>query len=66
MESYLHFHRESINESLHLRFRSYLHEQIDLSHAHIRVIWEDQSQRHPITLFDNWHLHNIKHVSPWR
>ena len=28
---YLHF--ESLNESLHLRFPSYFHEQIDLCHA---------------------------------
>ena len=28
----------SMNEFLHLRCPSYLHEQIDLSHAHIRAI----------------------------
>ena len=27
---YLHFHCESVNEPLHLRCGSYLHEQIDL------------------------------------
>ena len=36
---YLHFHYESLNEPLHLRRRSYLHEQIDLSHTLIRPIW---------------------------
>ena len=35
---YLHFHCESLNEPLHLRCGSYLHEQIDLSHTHIRAI----------------------------
>ena len=32
------FHCESLNEPLHLRCGSYLHEQIDLSHTHIRTI----------------------------
>ena len=36
---YLHFHCESLNEPLHLRCGSYLHEQVDLSHTHIRAIW---------------------------
>ena len=36
---YLHFHCESLNEPLHLRCGSYLHEQIELSHTHIRAIW---------------------------
>ena len=36
---YLHFHCESLNEPLHLRCGSYLHEQIDFSHTHIRAIW---------------------------
>ena len=35
---YLHFHCESLNELLHLRCGSYLHEKIDLSHTHIRAI----------------------------
>ena len=35
---YLHFHCESLNEPLHLRRGSYLHEQIGLSHTHIRAI----------------------------
>ena len=35
---YLHFHCESLNEPLHLKCCSYLHEQIDLSHTHIRAI----------------------------
>ena len=35
---YLHFYCESLNEPLHLRCGSYLHEQIDLSHTHIRAI----------------------------
>ena len=35
---YLHFHCESLNEPLRLRCGSYLHEQIDLSHTHIRAI----------------------------
>ena len=35
---YLHFHCESLNEPLHLRCGSYLHEQIALSHTHIRAI----------------------------
>ena len=35
---YLHFHCESLNEPLHLRCGSYFHEQIDLSHTHIRAI----------------------------
>ena len=35
---YFHFHCESLNEPLHLRFGSYLHKQIDLSHTHIHVI----------------------------
>ena len=35
---YLHFHCESLNEPVHLRCGSYLHEQIDLSHTHIRAI----------------------------
>ena len=35
---YLHFHCESLNEPLHLRCGSYLHEQIDLSHTHLRAI----------------------------
>ena len=35
---YLHFHCESLNEPLHLRCGSYLHEHIDLSHTHIRTI----------------------------
>ena len=35
---YLHFHCESLNEPLHLRCGSYLHEQIDFSHTHIRAI----------------------------
>ena len=38
MALYLHFNCESLNEPLHLRCRSYLHEQIDLSHTHIRAI----------------------------
>ena len=29
---------ESLNEPLHLRCGSYLHEQIDLSHTHIQAI----------------------------
>ena len=33
---YLNFHCEPLNEPLHLRCGSYLHEQIDLSHTHIR------------------------------
>ena len=37
-KKYLHFHCQSLNEPLHLRCGSYLHEQIDLSHTHIRVI----------------------------
>ena len=36
---YLHFHCESLKEPLHLRRGSYLHEQIRLSHTHIRAIW---------------------------
>ena len=36
---YLHFHCESLYEPLHLRCGSYFHEQIDLSHTHIRAIW---------------------------
>ena len=36
--SYLHFQCESLNEPLHLRCGSYIHEQIDLSHTHIRAI----------------------------
>ena len=32
---YLHLHCESLNEPLHLRCGSYLHEQIDLSPTHI-------------------------------
>ena len=36
---YLHFHCESLNEPLHLRCGSYLHEQMDLSHTHICAIW---------------------------
>ena len=36
---YLHFQCESLNEPLHLRCGSYLHEQIDFSHTHIRAIW---------------------------
>ena len=35
---YLHFHCESLNEPVHLRCGSYLHEQVDLSHTHIRAI----------------------------
>ena len=35
---YLHFHWESLNEPLHLKCGLYLHEQIDLSHTHIRAI----------------------------
>ena len=35
---YLHFHCESLNEPLYLRYGSYLHEQIDLSHTHTRAI----------------------------
>ena len=35
---YLHFHCESLNEPLHLRCGSYLHEQIDLSHTLIHAI----------------------------
>ena len=35
---YLHFHCESLNEPLHLRCGSYLHELIDLSHTNIRAI----------------------------
>ena len=35
---YLHFHCESLNEPLHLRCGSYLHEQIDLSHFYIGAI----------------------------
>ena len=35
---YLHFHYESLNEPLHLRCGSYIHEQIDLSHTNIRAI----------------------------
>ena len=34
---YLHFHCESLNEPLHLRCGSYLHEQIDLSHTYVCV-----------------------------
>ena len=45
---YLHFHCESLNEPFDLRLQM----RIDLSHAHIRAIWADQRQRHPITLFD--------------
>ena len=33
INKYLHFHRESLNEPLHLRCGSYLHEQNDLSHT---------------------------------
>ena len=33
-----HFHCESLNVPLHLRCGSYLHEQIDFSHTHIRAI----------------------------
>ena len=36
---YLHFNCKSLNEPLHLRCGSYLHEQIDFSHTHIRAIW---------------------------
>ena len=39
MLEYLHFHCDSLNEPLHLRCGPYLHEQIDLSHTHIRAIW---------------------------
>ena len=35
---YLHFHCESLNEPLHLRCSSLLHERIDLSHSHLRTI----------------------------
>ena len=63
---YLHFHCVSLNEPLHLRCRSYLHEQIDLSHTHIRTIWVGQRQRHPKTLLVYWRLLEVKHVSPWR
>ena len=35
---YLHFHCESLNEPLHLRCGSYHHEQIGLSHTHIRAV----------------------------
>ena len=35
---YLHFQWESLNEPLHLRCGSYLHEQIDLSHTNLRAI----------------------------
>ena len=38
MKQYLHFHCESLNEPLHLRCGSYLHEQMDLSHTHKHVI----------------------------
>ena len=40
MYLYLHFHSdcESLNEPLHLRCGSYLHEQIDLSHTNIHAI----------------------------
>ena len=36
-----------LNEHLHLKCPSYLHEQTDLSHAHIHAIWADQRQQHP-------------------
>ena len=39
ISEYLHFHCESLNEPLHVRCGSYLHEQVDLSHTHIRTIW---------------------------
>ena len=35
---YLHFPCESLNEPLHLRCGSYLHEQSDFSHTLIRAI----------------------------
>ena len=38
IHTYLHFHCESINDPLHLRCGSYLHEQIDLSHDPICAI----------------------------
>ena len=38
IQQYLHFHCESLNEPLHLRCGSYLHDQIDLSHTYIRAI----------------------------
>ena len=63
---YLHFHCESLNEPLHFRYGSYFHEQIDLSHTHIRAIWAGLRQVHPITLLVYWRLRDVEHVSPWR
>ena len=50
--------------SLNLRCRSYLHEQIDLPHSHIRAIWADQQQRHPIALFVCRRLRDVQFVQP--
>ena len=60
---YLHFHCESLNEPLHLRCGSYLHEQIDLSHTHIRAICAGYRHVHPITLFVYRRLRDVEHVS---
>ena len=48
---FLHFHCDSLIESLHMICPSFLHEQINLSHGHIFTIWADQRQHHPISLF---------------
>ena len=58
----LHFHWESLNKPLYLRCPSYLHEPIALSHVHICVVWAEQRQSHPITLFVYWHLSGVEHI----
>ena len=45
------FPMQVFNEPLYFRCRSYIHEQIVLSHAYICIDWSDQRQRHPITWF---------------
>ena len=63
--TYLHFQCKSLNEPLHLRCRSYLHEQIDLSHTYIHAIWAGKRQRHPIKLLVFLGLCDVERVSPW-
>ena len=59
---YLHFQRSLLNEPLHLRCPSYLHEQINLSHSTYAQFWRTNIN----TIQSCYLFTDVEHVSSWR